>query len=79
MAPMTDEQIKILIENVATKIAEHYFGIMKDYIGKEMTLHVAQCAASKYGWAKSVAAAIAGGTVTGIIVAFVSWRMTKGG
>ena len=68
MAPMTDEQIKVLIENVATKIAEHYFGIMKEYIGKEMTLHVAQCAAQKYGWLKSLGSAVLGGVIVGVLL-----------
>ena len=76
---MTEKQLADLVKLIAIEVAEHYFGLQKEYVSKEMTLHVAQCAASKYGWAKSVAAAIAGGTVTGIIVAFVSWRMTKGG
>ena len=68
---MTEKQLADLVKLIAIEVAEHYFGLQKEYVSKEMTLHVAQCAAQKYGWLKSLGSAVLGGVIVGVLL----WKL----
>lgn len=71
--PPTKDEIKV----IAQEVAEHYFGLMKEYVGKEIKLHIAQCAASKWGWFKSFLSGITGGVIVGIVVGITMWLINN--
>ena len=71
---LTKDEMEQVVELIAIRVAERYFGIMKEYINGQINLHTAQCAAAKYGWVKSIASAVLGGVIVGVIM----WTI-KGG
>lgn len=65
---MTEREIERLAELVAIKVNEQYLKIVKEMIKSAVILHVAQCAAGKYAWLKSLGSAVVGGVVVGVIL-----------
>lgn len=65
---MSEKEIERLAELVAIKVNEQYLKIVKEMIKGAVTLHVAQCAAGKYAWLKSLGSAVVGGVVVGVIL-----------
>lgn len=67
---MTDkDEIRV----VAQEVAEHYFGLMKEYLEKEIQLHTAQCTAGKFSKLSNFLSAIFGGG----IVAVINWALRR--
>jgi hypothetical protein len=72
MMPPTKDEITV----IAHEVAEHYFGLMKEYIEKEIQLHTARCSAGKF----SKIMALVSGIVGGCFVAIFNWFLkSKGG
>jgi hypothetical protein len=65
MMPATKDEIKV----IAHEVAEHYFGLMKEYVDKEIELHTAKCSARKFSKIMGIIYAIVGGSC----VAVVNW------
>lgn len=59
------------IRIVAQEVAERYFGLMKEYLEKEIQLHTAKCTAGKFSKLSSFLSA----TFGGCIVALVNWAL----
>lgn len=71
MTPTRDE-----IKVIAQEVAEHYFGLMKEYTEKEIKYHEARCSAAKFSKLMGLVAAVIGGSC----VAVVNWFLrTKSG
>lgn len=68
MTPTHDE-----IKVIAQEVAERYFGLMKEYVEKEVQLHAAQCSASKFSKLMGIVCAVIGGGC----VAVVNWILRK--
>lgn len=67
----TKDEIKV----IAQEVAEHYFGLMKDYVEKEVELHTAKCSAGKFNKLMSLIAGIIGGG----FVAVLNWLLKSKG
>ena len=67
-----ENEQEALAELIAIKVAEKYVLIMKEYVGKEITIHQFQCAAGKWGWCKSLLSAVTGGVAVGVIMWFIT-------
>jgi hypothetical protein len=61
----TKDEIKV----IAQEVAEHYFGLMKEYTEKEIQLHTARCSAGKF----SKLMALISGIIGGCCVAVFGW------
>jgi hypothetical protein len=64
------------IKVIAQEVAERYFGIMKEYVAKEVQLHTANCTAGKLHKMTNFISGIIGG---GIVAAFNWFLKSKGG
>jgi hypothetical protein len=62
--PATKDEIKV----IAQEVAEHYFGLMKEYVTKEVQLHTAQCKANKYTKLMGLLYSVIGGVLVGLIM-----------
>ena len=68
---MPQDEIKV----IAQEVAEHYFGLMKEYVEKEVQLHTARCSAGKF----SKFVGFISGIIGGGAVAFISWLLRNKG
>lgn len=70
MSPPTisDEERDKLAELIAIKVSERYFDLTKEYVGTQIKMHAYQCAAGKWGWFKSMASAVTGGVIVGLVL-----------
>jgi hypothetical protein len=69
--PATKDEIKV----IAHEVAEHYFGLMKEYVDKEIQLHTAQCSARKFSKLMGMIWAVIGG----VCVAMFNWILRSKG
>jgi len=67
--PPTEDEITI----IAQKVAEKYFGIMKEYVRTEIRLHKAECSVGKFSKIMGVVCAVIGGGC----VAVINWVLRK--
>lgn len=72
MTNMTNKEIEDLAELIAIKVSDRYFEFTKEYVATQVKLHTFQCAAGKFAWLKSLASAITGGIIVGIVMWFVN-------
>ncbi len=67
--PPTKDEIRL----IAQEVGERYFGLMKEYVEKEVQLHAARCTAGKFSKIISIISAVIGG----ILVAMFNWFLQK--
>jgi hypothetical protein len=65
--PTTKDEIKV----IAQEVAEHYFGLMKEYVEKEIQYHEARCTAATFSKVMGLISAVIGGSC----VAVVNWLL----
>jgi len=71
LTTMTEKDIERLAELIAIKVNERYLEIVKKMIAASIKLHVAECAAGKYLWIRSLVSSVVGGVVVGVILYFL--------